>query len=278
MAVIAPPTSPTRPVLSALSRLAERLATPLLPADYLDVFDPLLSGTRLRGRIVAIHPETRDAVTLVIRPGAGWRRHTPGQYLRLGVEVDGVRQWRSYSITSRLDRPDRCVAVTVKAIPGGVVSNYLVRRATVGTIVHLGLAAGDFILGGRAAPAKLMFLTAGSGITPVMGILRNLAPERDCDIVVVHSAPSAADVIFGGELRMLAGSGWSKSTPTPTACSPSTTSTPSWATWSSATPGPADPPACSTPSRTSGPRQVSPVNCIPNGSVPASSHSGTVAP
>ena len=207
MAVIAPPTSPTRPVLSALSRLAERLATPLLPADYLDVFDPLLSGTRLRGRIVAIHPETRDAVTLVIRPGAGWRRHTPGQYLRLGVEVDGVRPWRSYSITSRLDRPDRCVAVTVKAIPGGVVSNYLVRRATVGTIVHLGLAAGDFILGGRAAPAKLMFLTAGSGITPVMGILRNLAPERDCDIVVVHSAPSAADVIFGGELRMLASRG-----------------------------------------------------------------------
>ena len=209
MAVITPRTRPARPVRSALSRLAERLATPLLPADYLDVIAPLLSGTRLRGRIVAIHPETRDAVTLVIQPGAGWRPHTPGQYLRLGVEVDGVRQWRCYSITSRLDRPDQCVSVTVKAIPGGLVSNYLVRRATVGTIVHLGLAAGDFVLGGvtGGAPAKVLFLTAGSGITPVMGILRNLDPDTDCDIVLVHSAPSAADVIFGGELRMLANRG-----------------------------------------------------------------------
>lgn len=199
MTTTAPRTGSAR---NALTRLAERLTTPLLPADYLDVIDPLLSASQLRGRIVAVHPETRDAVTLVIKPGTGWRTHTPGQYLRLGVEVDGVRQWRSYSLTSRTDRPDRCVAITVKAIPGGVVSNHLVRRAMVGTIVHLDQAAGDFILG-SPIPSKILFLTAGSGITPVMGMLRNLDPGA-ADIVVVHSAPSAGDVIFGGELRMLA--------------------------------------------------------------------------
>lgn len=187
-------------------KLAERLTTPLVPADYLDVIDPLRSGAALRGRIVAINPETRDAVTLVIKPGAGWQAHIPGQYIRIGVDVDGVRQWRAYSLTSALRRPDGCITVTVKAIPGGMVSNYLVRRAEVGTVIHLDQAAGDFILG-SAPPAGILFVTAGSGITPVMGMLRNMAQDNAPDVVIVHSAPTAAEVIFGGELRRLAAGG-----------------------------------------------------------------------
>jgi len=109
-------------------RLAELITTPLLPADYLDLVDPLRSGADLRGRIEAVHPETRDAATLVIRPGRGWRGHTPGQYIRVGIDVDGVRQWRAYSLTSGVDRTDGCITITVKAIPDGVVSNHLVRR------------------------------------------------------------------------------------------------------------------------------------------------------
>ena len=186
-------------------QLAERITTPLVPADYLDIIDPLRSSTDLRGRIVAIHPETRDAVSLVIKPGRGWRIHTPGQYIRIGVDVDGVRQWRAYSLTSDTDRADGCITITVKAIPGGKVSNHLVRRATVGTIVQLDHAAGEFTLP-AAAPAKILFLTAGSGITPVMGMLRNMAEHID-DVVVVHSAPKPDDVIFAGELRMLARQG-----------------------------------------------------------------------
>jgi stearoyl-CoA 9-desaturase NADPH oxidoreductase len=183
-------------------RLAERVTTPLVPADYLDIIDPLRSGTELRGRIVAIHPETRDAVSLVIKPGRGWRTHTPGQYIRIGVDVDGVRQWRAYSLTSDTDRSDGCIAITVKAVPDGKVSNHLVRRAAVGTIVQLDHAAGEFTLP-SAAPHKILFVTAGSGVTPVMGMLRNM-PQHVDDIVVVHSAPTSDDVIFAGELRMLA--------------------------------------------------------------------------
>lgn len=189
-----------------LARLAGRLTTPLLPSDYLDVIDPLFSGAQLRGRIVAIHPETRDSVTLVIRPGRGWAGHVPGQYVRLGVDIDGVRQWRTYSLTSRTRLPDRLFSITIKAIPGGVVSNHLVRRTTTGTLVHLDQPVGDFTLA-DTVPRKILFVTAGSGITPVMGMLRNMAPTDNTDIVVVHSAPSAADVIFGGELRMLAADG-----------------------------------------------------------------------
>jgi ferredoxin-NADP reductase len=188
---------------AGVARFVGRVTTPLLPADYLDVIDPLLAGTPLRGRIVGVHPETRDAVTLVIKPGRGWRRHIPGQYLRLGVDVDGVRQWRNYSLTSRAERADGCVSITVKAVPGGVVSNHLVRRAVVGDVVHLDLPAGDFTLD-TPMPQKILFVTAGSGITPVMGMLRNMPAGGHADIVVVHSAPRADEVVFGGELRMLA--------------------------------------------------------------------------
>lgn len=184
-------------------KLAERITTPLLPADYLDVIDPLRSGSTLRGRIAQIHPETRDAVTLVITPGRGWRGHRPGQYLRIGIDVDGVRQWRTYSLTSATDRVDGAIAITVKAVPDGIVSNYLVRRATVGTLVQLDQAAGEFTLP-DPAPARILFVTAGSGITPVMGMLRNFPRDTSSGITLVHSAPTAEDVIFGGELRMLA--------------------------------------------------------------------------
>ncbi len=177
--------------------------TPLLPADYLDIINPLREGADLRGRIEAIHPETRDSVTLVVRPGRDWRSHTPGQYVRIGVDVDGVRQWRAYSLTSPTDRTDGRITITVKAIPDGAVSNHLVRHARVGTLIRLDQAQGDFVLP-DARPGKVLFVTAGSGITPVMGMLRNAIDDLN-DVVLMHSAPSPDDVIFAGELRMLAG-------------------------------------------------------------------------
>ncbi|WP_409329432.1 ferredoxin reductase [Trujillonella humicola] len=210
MTVTQPSASPARPRLTALRdrvlRLAEFATTPLLPSDYLDLVDPLRSGAALRGRIEAVHRETRDAATLVIRPGRDWRPHVPGQYVRLGVDVDGVRRWRAYSITSVLGRADGCFTVTVKAIPGGVVSNHLVHRTSPGAIVQLDQATGDFTLP-APRPRRALFVTAGSGITPVMGILRNRATDDDVDVVVVHSAPTADDVIFGAELRELAAAG-----------------------------------------------------------------------
>jgi ferredoxin-NADP reductase len=189
-----------------LLRVAEQVTTPLLPSDYLDLVDPLRSGADLRGRIEAVLPETRDSATLVIRPGRSWRTHTPGQYIRLGVDVNGVRQWRAYSVTSDLGRTDGCITVTVKAIPDGKVSNHLVRRTKPGTVVQLDQAAGEFVLP-EERPQKALFITAGSGITPVMGMLRNRAADDATDVVLVHSAPTADDVIFADELRSLAADG-----------------------------------------------------------------------
>lgn len=181
------------------------VTTPLLPDDYLDLISPLRAGADLRGRIVDIRRETADAVTLVIKPGRGWRGQLPGQYIRLGVDVDGVRQWRAYSLTSPLSAPGGSITVTVKAIPGGKVSTHLVRHARPGTTIMLDQATGDFVLP-EQRPERVLFLTAGSGITPVMGMLRNHLDEL-ADVVVLHSAPTADDVVFGAELRELARQG-----------------------------------------------------------------------
>jgi ferredoxin-NADP reductase len=190
-------------VRRAASRLARLLTTPLVPSDYLDLFAPLRSPTQLRARVVEVRPETRDAVTLVLEPGRGWQGHTAGQYVRIGVDVDGVRHWRAYSLTAP-PRQDGRITTTVKAITDGVVSNYLVRRARPGLLVQLDQATGEFVLP-QPRPAKVLFLTAGSGITPVMGMLRE-GLDTLPDAVLLHCAPARDDVIFGGELRRLASS------------------------------------------------------------------------
>lgn len=190
---------------SRVLRAAELITTPLLPGDYLDLISPLRTGADLRGRIEAIVPETDEAATVAIRPGGGWAGHEPGQYIRIGVDVDGVRQWRAYSVTSDPARTDGLITITVKAIPDGVVSSHLVRRARPGTIVHLDQATGDFVLP-RPRPERVLFLTAGSGITPVMGMLRASGADLT-DVVLLHSAPTGGDVIFGAELRALAAAG-----------------------------------------------------------------------
>ncbi|MCW2834788.1 MAG: ferredoxin reductase [Nocardioides sp.] len=203
------------PLRSRLARLAETVTTPLVPADIFDIFAPLRAGADLRGRIEEVRAETPDAATIVIRPGADWAGHVPGQYLRIGIDVDGVREWRAYSLTHG-PRADGRISITVKAVPDGKVSNHLVHEAVPGTLVHLEQAAGDFVL--KSDHDRLLFVTAGSGITPVIGMLRNLFPStdtgvlrldrsKDLDIVVVHVAPSEPDSIFIRDLESLAAAG-----------------------------------------------------------------------
>ncbi len=191
----------THTLRSGAWRVVELLTTPVVPADYLDVVAPLRNAAVLRARVEAVRRETRDAVTLVLRPGRGFRPHEPGQYVRLGVDVDGVRLWRAYSVTSAPGR----LSVTVNAVKDGAVSNHLIRHAKRGMLVNLDQPAGDFTLP-AARPEKILFVTAGSGITPVMGILRSLLHELR-DVVVVHSAREREAVVFGDELRTLAAAG-----------------------------------------------------------------------
>jgi len=178
--------------------------SPLLPDDYLELINPLWSTRELRGRVERITRETPDAVTVLIRPGYEWEGHRPGQYLRVGVDVDGVRHWRAYSLTSDPDRPDGFISITPKLVDTGKVTPALVRSGRIGTLLGLGGVEGSFVLP-DAAPEKLLFLSAGSGVTPIMSMLRSLANQDALpDVVHVHSARDREDVIFGKELRGLA--------------------------------------------------------------------------
>src|SRR5947209_9968553 len=169
----APPN--VHPIQRRVLKVLSALSSPLLIDDYLELINPLWSTRELRGKIEHIRPETEDAATVLIKPGYRWPGHKPGQYLRIGLDIDGVRHWRAYSLTSDPYREDGLISITVKNVGEGKVSPYLVRAAEPGTIVGLGGVEGDFILPEDPPPEKLLFVSAGSGITPIMSMIRHLA-------------------------------------------------------------------------------------------------------
>jgi ferredoxin-NADP reductase len=198
----------------ALRTIAGRITTPLLPDDYLKLANPLWSARELRGRVLEVRRETVDSATLVIKPGWGFGfNYQPGQYVGIGLLVDGRWRWRSYSLTSSpikagagrqaTSKTSRTITITVKAMPEGFLSTHLVGGVEPGTIVRLAAPQGNFVMP-DPAPASVLFLTGGSGITPVMSMLRTLVRrEQITDVVHLHSAPTESDVMFAEELAEL---------------------------------------------------------------------------
>ena len=202
--------STARPWLRRLRRAGHALTTPLAPDDYFTLINPLWSARELRGRVEQVVKETERAATLVIKPGWGWTfDHAPGQYIGIGVEIDGKYHWRSYSLSSVPLHENGTVSITIKAMPEGFMSDHLVNGLEPGTIVRLAAPQGDFVLP-DPPPEKLLFLVGGSGITPVMSILRTLDRrqlEADAalpDTVLAYSATNEDDMMFVHELRVMA--------------------------------------------------------------------------
>lgn len=194
----------TTPKINMIRGLVARATTPLLPDDYLKMLNPLWTARELRGVVVDVHKETDDSATVTIKPGWGFAAdYQAGQYVGIGLRIDGRWHWRSYSLTSVPKRDKKLISITVKATPEGFLSSHLVNGVKPGTIVRLASPKGDFALP-DPPPARMLFVTAGSGITPVMAMLRSIAQRgQRSDIVHVHSAPSAQDVIFHDELQTL---------------------------------------------------------------------------
>jgi ferredoxin-NADP reductase len=178
--------------------------TPLAPSHYLELVRPLSATHTLNARVESLSDETADTRTLVLRPGRGWRAHRAGQFVRVGAAINGRIVTRAYSISSSPDRADGCITITVKALPLGRMSRFLARDVRPGAYLTLGLPEGEFVL--PAGPdARPLFLTGGSGITPVMSMIRTFALHRTMpDAVHVHYAPCAGDTIFGAEIARIA--------------------------------------------------------------------------
>lgn len=172
---------------------------------YLEQVRPTwVGGDEVRARVVAVRREAPEVATLTLRPGRGWTGAEAGQHVQVGVELDGRRRTRSFSLASSAHRGDGCVEITVKAHAGGVVSRHPVDQADTGLTVALSASAGDFTLP-RRRPDRLLFISGGSGITPVMAMLRTLCDEgHDQPVTFLHYARTEAEVIFAAELSDIA--------------------------------------------------------------------------
>ncbi|HMS73634.1 ferredoxin reductase [Gordonia sp. (in: high G+C Gram-positive bacteria)] len=193
-----------RPEHNIVRGLVARATTPLLPDDYLHLINPLWSARELRGRVVAVKRETEDTATVRIQTGWGFpETYKPGQYVGIGLQIGGRWHWRSYSLTSIGEATAKTISITVKANPDGFLSTHLVEGVTPGTIIRLAAPKGDFHLP-EPLPSKILFITAGSGITPVMSMLRHLVKRGNVpDVIHIHSAPTLDDVIFRDELERM---------------------------------------------------------------------------
>lgn len=206
---------PTVPIANTLtsSRVARRvLGSAFVEAAmhphgidrYMELVDPLWSLTDVRAAVTAVERKTADSVTLTLRPNANWKGFSAGQFVRLSVEIGGIRQTRCYSPADSQFRRDGQIELTVKVDPNGLVSRHLRDHAKPGTIVHLSQAQGEFTLP-LPHPRRILLISGGSGITPVMSMLRTLTDKAfNGRITFLHYANGADDLIYRDELDALA--------------------------------------------------------------------------
>jgi ring-1,2-phenylacetyl-CoA epoxidase subunit PaaE len=157
-------------------------------------------------RVASLRRETDDAVSLAFDVPDALReayRYTPGQYLTLLATIDGEEVRRSYSICSGLD--DGALRVAIKRVPGGVFSGWANEALRAGDAVAVMTPDGRF--GVAMEPDKtrtLVAFAAGSGITPVLSILKTvLVREPASRFVLFYGNRSTESIMFRGELEDL---------------------------------------------------------------------------
>lgn len=188
---------------SKLERIGDYFAYPLRVSHYVELVNPLWADHKLQAKVVDVWDETKDARTITLQPGSNWRMHRAGQHVRIGIPIGGRHYTRTYTISSAPEREMGTFTITTKAIAGGRVSKHIVRNLKVGDYLPVALPQGDFYLP-DASPIQPLFITAGSGITPAMSMIRSLILQKRLpDTHHIHYAPHEFDVIFGKELRRM---------------------------------------------------------------------------
>jgi stearoyl-CoA 9-desaturase NADPH oxidoreductase len=185
------------------SGLLDALTAPHGVDRYVELVRPSWSLRDARAEVTRVTRQTADTVTLALRPNRNWQGFRAGQFISLTVEIDGVRETRCYS-PACAEQPAGQIEITVKAHPEGKVSTYLNTSATPGMVVGLSEAAGDFVLPAQR-PQDLVLVSGGSGITPVMAMLRTLCAEgHEGTTTFLHYAPTADRVAYRAELAEIA--------------------------------------------------------------------------
>ncbi len=193
-----------------LLAVADRALAPHGLDRYIELLAPSWSSSEVRATVTDVVHPTPSSVTITLRPNHHWTGHLAGQHTVLTAEIDGVRRARCFSPAGSAHRSDELVELTVKATPTGTVSRHLVDHAVPGMVVGLAPAGGDFVLPGRpgARPAApILLISGGSGVTPVMSMLRTLAEEgHDGEVCFLHYATDPDEHVYRAEVEAIAGS------------------------------------------------------------------------
>lgn len=188
----------------ALLSALEALATPHGLDRYLELVNPMLTVRELRAEVVEARPTAAGSLTLTLRPTRQWRGFTAGQYVQLSAVIDGVRHTRCYSPASSQYRRDGRFEITVRRHEGGLFSRWLHDHARPGLVLGLTQADGTFRLP-TPRPDRIVLLSGGSGITPVMAMLRTLCDEGfRGPVSFLHYARTPEHVPYRDELRAIA--------------------------------------------------------------------------
>ena len=200
------PARPRHLVRRALaSNLVDKLTAPHGIDRYLELVDPRWVVRETRAEVVAVERQTVGTVTLTLRPNDTWAGFRAGQHVVVGVSIDGVVHQRCFSLAGSPHRADGTLELTVKANASGRVSKHLVEHARRGDVLRLSEAKGDFVLPAPAERSEhLVLISGGSGITPVLSMLRTLVEEgHEGPVTFVHYGYTAADVCYRDELGRL---------------------------------------------------------------------------
>ncbi|MEW5725038.1 MAG: FAD-binding oxidoreductase, partial [Thermodesulfobacteriota bacterium] len=164
-----------------------------------------LHPARLRLRVIDLFDETPSARTLRLAPRDGYLPpFQAGQYLALFLEIGNVRTSRPYSLSSPPNQIGH-FDITVRRVPGGLVSNHLLDRVRVGDEIESSGPAGQFYHHPLFHDRDLVFLAGGSGITPFMSLIRETV-ERGLDrtIHLFYGNKTLEETIFHQALSTLA--------------------------------------------------------------------------
>ena len=155
-------------------------------------------------QVADIIDETRDTKTfrLVSNDSPILFSYQPGQFITFLLNINGEEVQRSYSMSSSPSRP-HTLELTIKRVPNGFVSNWLCDNVKLGDKLTVKGPSGKFTCF-HYPSSKIMFLAAGSGITPVMSMARWIVDTAaDVDAKFIASIKSPSEIIFRKELELL---------------------------------------------------------------------------
>lgn len=193
----------------ALHWLGKQLFNREQPAAF---FDPLLERVNpmwvqeyTPARVEQILQDTPDTKTLVLKPARRWQGFKAGQHVNTCIEVNGIRRNRTFSLSSSpiLWQQHGLITLTIKRLPGGLVTNWLHDNLEPGAVLGLGEAFGEFLIPEPATP--VLFIAGGSGITPILSQLDTMAAQNyQAPVTLLYFVRSRSEVIGAKNLEALA--------------------------------------------------------------------------